>query len=251
MNDERDTITPDDVRDLLGAYVLDAVDDVERRRVERAAAEDAEIAAEIARLRVVVDFLADTTEAAPPSRVWDSIVAGLDDSSVPAAPENVTPINGAGSRRANRPRVMFLAAASIALVVVLGGVALLGRNSATQPTDSIAAMTAMANDAAKQPGSRTGVLTDPGNTMEVRVVADAQGHGFLMAAALPALPEGETYQVWSSVDGTMVSLGMIGSNPQMALVPIDAAVTELALTREPVAGSVSPTSDPMATGKLA
>ena len=30
----------DDVSELLGAYVLDAVDDVERRRVERAAAAD-------------------------------------------------------------------------------------------------------------------------------------------------------------------------------------------------------------------
>lgn len=247
MNDERDTITPDDVRDLLGAYVLDAVDDVERRRVERAAAEDAEIAAEIARLRMAVDALADTADDAPPPSVWDSIVAGIDES----GSTKFTPITRVTSRRTNGPRIMFLAAASIAVVVVLAGAVLLGRNSADRPTDSVAAMTAMANDAAKQPGSRTGVLTDPGNTMEVRVVADAQGHGFLMTAALPALPDGETYQVWSAVDGTMVSLGMIGSNPQMALVPIDAAVTELALTREPVAGSVVPTSDPMATGKLA
>ena len=248
MNDRRNITQPDDdVRDLLGAYVLDAVDDVERRRVERAAAEDVEIAAEIARLRVAVDALADTADDAPPPRVWDSIVASIDE----GVSADVTPITRVTSRRTNGPRIMFLAAASIAVVVVLAGAALVGRNSANRPTDSVAAMTAMANDAAKQPGSRSGVLTDPGNTMEVRVVADAQGHGFVMAGALPALPDGETYQLWSAVDGTMVSLGMIGSNPQMALVSIDPSVTELALTREPVVGSVVPTSNPMATGKLA
>jgi hypothetical protein len=49
----------------------------------------------------------------------------------------------------------------------------------------------------------------------------------------------------------MISLGMLGSNPEMSMVPIDPSVTELALTREPVAGSVAPTSNPMATGSLA
>ena len=36
---ERSQVPPDsdDVADLLGAYVLDAVDEIERRRVERAA----------------------------------------------------------------------------------------------------------------------------------------------------------------------------------------------------------------------
>lgn len=112
-------------------------------------------------------------------------------------------------------------------------------------------MTAMANDAASKPGSRTGVLSDPQQTMSVKVVVDAQGHGFLMTDPLPALPQDETYQLWAANDGTMISLGMLGSNPQMSLVSIDASVTELALTREPMSGSVSPAHNPMATGSLA
>jgi len=243
MNDQTiPNSATDDVVELLGVYVLDAVDDVERRRVERAAESNPEIAAEIDRLRRAVDALADAVEATPPAHVWKSIESTLETS--PVADTAIR-----GSRPSSRP--FFLAAAAIVAVVVIGGATLAGLNRSTTPTDSVATMTAMANDAASMPGSRQGVLTDPGNTMEVKVIVDPQGHGFVMTDPLPALPEGETYQLWSAANGTMVSLGMLGSNPTMSLVPIDATVTELALTREPAQGSVSPTSAPMATGVLA
>lgn len=249
MIDERNQYADDDVRALLGAHVIGAVDDLERRRVEQAAATDPDIDAEIDRLRRGVDVLADSTDSTPPPQVWESILTRLDDrpdsSSDVSAPETVP------NAERRRPIRLLLAAASVAVVVVLGGAVLVGRGGDPDSTDTLAAMTAMAIDAAKQPGSRTGVLTDPARSMEVQVIADAEGHGFLMADALPPLPADETYQVWSSTDGTMISLGMIGSNPTMALVPIDSAVTELALTREPIEGSVAPTSPPMATGALA
>ena len=147
-------------------------------------------------------------------------------------------------------RTRFAAAAVLA-VFVIGGAIFVGVGKDADAPNTIAAMTAMANDAASQPGSRTGFLTDPDQTMKVQVVADAQGHGYLMTDPLPALPENETYQLWAANNGTMISLGMLGSNPEMSLVPIDPSVTELALTREPINGSVAPTSDPMATGSLA
>jgi anti-sigma-K factor RskA len=71
-----------------------------------------------------------------------------------------------------------------------------------------------------------------------------------MTAALPSLAAGETYQLWSAHGDAMVSLGMLGPDPTMAVVSIDAGVTELALTREPVGGSVAPSGAPMATGQL-
>jgi hypothetical protein len=116
--------------------------------------------------------------------------------------------------------------------------------------DPVAEMTALAQQLATQPGSRTAVLTDPGQSMTVDVIVDESGHGFLMTAALPSLVAGETYQLWSAHGDTMVSLGMLGSDPKMAVVSIDAGVTDLALTREPVGGSVAPSGAPMATGHL-
>lgn len=240
----------EDVADLLGVYVLDAVDDVERRRVERAAAADPLIAEEIDRLRSVADSLADPFESDPPAGLWESILSEVE--STPAQGAGASAIsNGEGTLRPSSGRGFLLAAAAVIAVFVIGGAALVGLSRSSSPTDSVATMKSMALDAASKPGSRQGVLTDPGNTMEVRVIVDADGHGFVMTDPLPALPEGETYQLWSAADGTMVSLGMLGSDPTMSLVPIDASVTELALTREPAQGSVSPTSSPMATGQLA
>ena len=238
----------EDVSELLGAYVLDAVDDVERRRVERAAANDPQIAAEIDRLRIAADELADASELSPPAGLWESIRAEIEPSTVAPAPEQPS-ITRLDTGRPSARRPLFLAAAAVVGVFVIGA-GLIGITRTTEPTDSVASMTAIANDAATKPGSRQALLTDSENTMEIRVVADAAGHGFVMSAALPALAANETYQLWSSVDGTMISLGMLGSNPTVSTVAIDGSVTELALTREPVQGSVSPTSNPMATGRL-
>ncbi len=243
---------PDDVSELLGAYVLDAVDDFERRRVERAADADPEIEAEITRLRETVDALTDAVAVEPPAGLWESIRSELGE----ADRRGDDAIRFAGPSRSDDDdsrsnRSFFFAAAAVVVAVLITGATVAGLSRGATPTDSIATMTAMANDAATRPGTRSGVLTDADRSMEVRVIADVEGHGFVMTDALPALPPGETYQLWSAANGTMVSLGMLGSDPEMSLVPIDASVTELALTREPAQGSVAPTSSPMATGLLA
>lgn len=249
MSEHDDIARTDDVDGLLGAYVLDAVDDVERRRVERAIASDPSVAREVERLRSGLDALADSFDTEPPSGLWESIGAEI---SGPRAQGggSVSSVHPIDATRVRATRPFLLAVASVVAVLVIAGAVVVGLSREQGPSDSVAAMTAMANDAAGRPGSRQGVLTDADRTMEVKVVVDAQGHGFVMTDPLPALPAGETYQLWSAANGTMVSLGMLGSNPQMSLVPIDASVTELALTREPVQGSVSPTSAPMATGTL-
>lgn len=243
----------DDAAELLGAYVLGAVDDFERRRVERAADADPDVAAEIDRLLTVTDALAEAVAVDPPTGLWDSIRSGIDNvdrgDGVAAQVKGLSNAPGLVGSRSNRS--FSLVAAAFVAVVVISGSALIGLSRTTPPTDSIATLTAMANDAATRPGTRTGVLTDPDASMEIRVVVDAEGHGFVMTDPLPALPSGETYQLWSAANGTMVSLGMLGSDPEMSLVSIDASVTELALTREPAQGSVAPTSSPMATGLLA
>ena len=251
MNDQSQMNSDsDDVAELIGAYVLDAVDDVERRRVERAAAADPLIAEEINRLRAVADSLADSVEEEPPAGLWESILSEVEETPVRRGASTIAEIDEPAMRSSTQSRRFLLAAAAVVAVFVIGGAALVGLSRSSSPTDSFATMKSMALDAASKPGSRQGVLTDPGNTMEVRVIVDAQGHGFVMTDPLPALPEGETYQLWSAANGTMISLGMLGSNPTMSLVPIDGSVTELALTREPAKGSVSPTSNPMATGQL-
>jgi anti-sigma factor RsiW len=246
-------MTPEDqTRELLGAYVLDAVDDVERRRVENLLASDPSARDEVEQLRLVADKLGSAAESAPPAQLWESIELAINTEPVAQQISGSTePTSIFSSKRYRSVNKPFLAAAAVLAVFVIGGAIFVGVGKDADAPTTIAAMTAMANDAASKPGSRTGFLTDPDQTMKVQVVADAQGHGYLMTDPLPALPENETYQLWAANDGTMISLGMLGSNPEMSLVPIDPSVTDLALTREPVNGSVAPTSDPMATGSLA
>ena len=246
-------MTPEDpTRELLGAYVLDAVDDVERRRVENLLASDPSARDEVERLRLVADKLGNAAESAPPAQLWESIQLAINAEPVAQQTSGSTePTSIFSSKRHRSVNKPFLAAAAVLAVFVIGGAIFVGVGKDADAPNTIAAMTAMANDAASKPGSRTGFLTDPDQTMKVQVVADAQGHGYLMTDPLPALPENETYQLWAANNGTMISLGMLGSNPEMSLVPIDPSVTELALTREPINGSVAPTSDPMATGSLA
>jgi anti-sigma-K factor RskA len=246
-------MTPEDpTRELLGAYVLDAVDDVERRRVENLLASDPSARDEVEQLRLVADKLGNAAGSAPPVQLWESIQLALDAEPVAQQTSGSTePTSIFSSKRYRSVNKPFLAAAAVLAVFVIGGAIFVGVGKDADAPSTIAAMTAMANDAASKPGSRTGFLSDPDQTMKVQVVADAQGHGYLMTDPLPALPENETYQLWAANNGTMISLGMLGSNPEMSLVPIDPSVTELALTREPINGSVAPTSDPMATGSLA
>jgi hypothetical protein len=246
-------MTPEDqTRELLGAYVLDAVDDVERRRVENLLASDPSARDEVEQLRLVADKLGNAAGSAPPVQLWESIQLAIDAEPVAQQTSGSTePTSIFSSKRYRSVNKPFLAAAAVLAVFVIGGAIFVGVGKDADAPSTIAAMTAMANDAASKPGSRTGFLSDPDQTMKVQVVADAQGHGYLMTDPLPALPENETYQLWAANNGTMISLGMLGSNPEMSLVPIDPSVTELALTREPINGSVAPTSDPMATGSLA
>ena len=70
-------MTDDDIRGLLGAYALDAVDDDERRAVERLVAQDPEAAAELARLRETAAALGAARASTPPAHVRDAGLSRL------------------------------------------------------------------------------------------------------------------------------------------------------------------------------
>ncbi|MGW6131093.1 anti-sigma factor [Cellulomonas sp. NPDC055163] len=68
--------TPD-VRDLLGAYALDAVDDVERRAVERLVARDPDAARELAGLTATAALLGSAVQAPAPPDVRASVLDAI------------------------------------------------------------------------------------------------------------------------------------------------------------------------------
>jgi len=253
-DDSTNELFDDRSADLLGAYLLDAVDDVERRRIERELASDRELADEAIRLARVVDAFAESlADEDAPAGQWARLEAAINASG--SVMQTTEPsARHRRSMRAGWSRPL-LAAAAVAVVFAIGaGLLVQSRNSGTGSgefaADPVASMTALAQQLATEPGSRTAVLTDPDQSMSVDVIVDDSGHGFLMTAALPTLAAGETYQLWSAHGDTMVSLGMLGPDPTMSVVSIDAGVTDLALTREPIGGSVAPSGSPMAAGHL-
>ena len=96
-------MTPDDRLDeLLGAYALDAVDDIERRRVEAYLADHPEARAEVWQMRQAASMLAHAGNPAPDG-VWDRIADTLEarpprpDGLPVAAAAPVAPVAGPGA----------------------------------------------------------------------------------------------------------------------------------------------------------
>ncbi|WP_426309643.1 anti-sigma factor domain-containing protein [Cellulosimicrobium sp. E-16] len=261
---------PRGVRDLLPAYALDAVDDVERRAVERLLAADPDARRELDEYRDVVAAFA--VESAPPPGVRDAVLARVAASAgTGAAPGTVTGApSGAGSdeaprtgtdtsagegagdgvvvdlaaaRSARRRRWAGLAAAVAAAVAVAVPTTVAVR--ATQEQSRLEAQA----DAIAQ------MLADPDATILHGDVAGG-GQASLLAAGddmyfrasdLPDAGDDRDYQLWVvDADGAVVSAGVLdvrdGSTSRLVQ---DEPGVGMAVTVEPAGGSEQPTADPV------
>ena len=93
----------DDVSELFGAYVLDALDDDERARVDERLATDPDARAEVDRLANAVDtaLTSDVPEMAPPPELWDRIASDLPERP-DQRPSSSGPTDDLAARRARR-----------------------------------------------------------------------------------------------------------------------------------------------------
>ncbi len=222
--------TGDDARDLLGAYALDAVDDVERARVERLLREDADAAAEAASFRETASRLAVAVAATPPPALRARVLAEVARTRQ-EAPSAVRP--AADRRRAGaRPVRLLAAACGVLLVGCLGlGAALVGQDD---PAPSLVA---------------TGELA--GGTAAVLQVDDRY---VVVGEGLEDLPADRVYQLWAldtaAAEPVPVPAGFLapaeGGGLSADLEDWRAGDT-LAVTEEPAGGSPAPTGDILTT----
>ncbi len=75
---------------------------------------------------------------------------------------------------------------------------------ASQPTGVVSALEA--------PGHKV-VNLGNGGAGELAQFVLADGRGYLVSSALPALKSSETYQLWGLVNGQPISLGLLGQVP--------------------------------------
>jgi anti-sigma-K factor RskA len=234
-------VTHHEIEELLGAYALDAVDRDEARQVEDHLAECPRCRAEVAAHREVASLLISSSSQPVPDAVWDRIAAELGDIPPPV------PIEVAfGERRARgvRPRgvlVGLAAAAAIALIAAVGAVLVAQGDGGDAGDQELLALL-------QEPGTEVVDLQ-----ADARALIGADGEGVLVATDLPALGTGQTYQLWGLPEGRddMVSLGVLGSDPERASFHVEGGVSALAISREPGGGSTEPTTDPVVLGEVA
>lgn len=232
-----------DVRDLLPAYALDAVDDVERRAVERLLAADPDARRELDEYRDVVAAFA--AESDPPPALRDAVLARVAAATVPPAGESTggVVVDLAAARRARRRRWTGLAAAVAAVVAVAVPTTVAVR--ATQEQSRLEARA----DAIER------MLADPDATI---LHGDVAGGGqasvlaagddmYFRASDLPDAGDDRDYQLWVvEPDGAVVSAGVLdvqdGSTSR--LVQGEPGVG-MAVTVEPAGGSEQPTTEPV------
>ncbi|WP_410816605.1 anti-sigma factor domain-containing protein [Micromonospora sp. 050-3] len=230
-----------DVHTLAGAYVLDAVDDVERAAFERHLAECEPCRVEVAELRETVARLADDTviEATPP---------GLRERTLAQAARTpqlrVSAAGASGGRQAGRWRQLTVAAA--AAVLVAGGASAVtwtvsnDRISDEQASSDQARQIAAVLDA---PDARVFERSlQPGGAATV-VVSRDRDRGVVLLRDLPAPGAGRIYELWLIRGSEPRKVGQLAEGDRASTTvigPVGEAGT-FGVSNEPVGGSVAPT----------
>lgn len=224
-----------DTRELLGAWALDAVDDVERAAVERALREDPQLADEARALTETAAMLAVHGAVAPPATLRAAVLDRIatEPQAGTVAPRRTTTRRG-GAR--------WLAVAAAFLVAT--GVPTVIAVQQSQRADQVQQQADAIADVLGRPGAQVVQADVTGGGRAVAVIAD--GAAVFTADDLPALDDRD-YQLWVVADGDPVSAGVLDADggsatTQVGDVPEGSA---LAVTVEPVGGSEQPTTDPV------
>lgn len=250
--------THDEVAALLGAYALDAVDPDERAAVDAHVAECPRCREELRGHMDVAGILGDTGSPAPPG-VWDRIAAEIGDGDgVVLPPLDLAAVRSERAERepdreVGRPRRasgfrLLGAAAAVLAVVGLGSMGAVIANQQARLDEMDAAMD---DPVLTDPDAEVVQLVDAEGVVYASAVVGDDGRAVLVSSSLGALPEDRSYQLWAVGADGPVSLGMLGAAPTVVPFRITGEVPmTLAITDEPAAGSVAPTSDPMVTGEV-
>ncbi len=267
-------MTHDEVSELLGAFALDAVDEDEYEQIEAHMAECPRCRAEVDAHREVAAALGNSVEPLPEG-LWSSIASRLplrQDEEVPPMPFLVrdsdvrdepapafTAPGAARAARAPRPGRARLAALSSIAVAAAAVAVVLGVNVAhdNHQISQLHAAVGTSEHAAvlaalDTPGRKVVDMKNTSRHQLAEFVIVPGGRGYLVTSTLPALPSGETYQLWGVSTRHTISLGILGQSPHQATFTSAGSHTpsSLAITVEPAGGSVTPTAPMLVTGTI-
>jgi anti-sigma-K factor RskA len=223
----------DDMRDLMAPYVMDALDDDERRRFELYLADHPELADELATMRAGIEALADEGAAQPPASLRAAVLDAIADT----PQEQVAPVPG---EPRPSPLRRWIAAAAFATAAATAVVVAVSVGGGALTSDDVFAA-----------GDRQSVTAQVGTSGDSRL-----DYSIELAAAvvtfedLPDVEDDETFQLWVIDDDGPTSAGLFRPAPGQTQVLLDEPVAPgvvVGLTVEPAGGSLQPTGDILAT----
>lgn len=238
-------LTPAELRELLPAYALDAVDDDERVEIEQLLERSPEARDELAELREVTSLLAQPDHEAP-GDLWNRIeeALGAEPPALGVVPEPRRASTRNGTRWRRRAAFAVAACTIAGLGVTVG---ILSRDMSEQEDrlrelaqrvdgsrpDDLLAMVA-------DPHARMVELAADDGTEAASIVALPDGHAYLMGDDLPRLAAGRTYQLWAMTGDaaapTLVSTAVFGRTLGIAPFRAPGASKGFVLTDEPAPG---------------
>jgi anti-sigma factor RsiW len=251
-------MTHDDAAELLAAMALDALDTEAHAQMEEHILTCTECQRELDSLREVASAIGNTYEA-PPEGLWSQIATRLyetDPTDAPSPPVflgDFDPARPSDPHRSRRTRGLLLTVSLAAAAAIIAlGLTLSSANTRVANLEQALAGNAHNGvaSALATPGHKIVTLSGSGHQVLASLVLLPDGRGYLVKSHMPALPSSETYQLWGVVNGSPVSIGVMGSSPHAVAftVATSPAPTKLGVTIEPAGGSLSPTNGMIASG---
>jgi anti-sigma factor RsiW len=225
-------MTSPDVHALIGAYVLDAVDDLERVSFERHLAECPSCQAEVDELREAAAELSTETWSVPPPALRENVLAAVG-TVAQLKPEQQT------KRRPPNTRRRLLAAA--AAVVVAAGGAVYAVQEQRVRTEQARASSLEALLAAPDLTVHEEPVTG-GGTVTV-AVSKLRNAGVITLAAGSAPSNGRVYQLWTIHAQVPAPAGTLkpGQTSTTRIIDGIGAASDVGISVEPPGGSTTPT----------
>jgi len=240
-------MTHDEIEELLGAYALDALDADERQEVEAHLATCPRCRAEVAAHREVAALLgnavaAEDGVAGAPDDLWDRISASLQEEPPALAPV----VRPSSWRRLTLIVPLGAVAAALMLTVGLLAAKVVDLSHQVNSLSKVQSVLSVLSN----PQHRTVRLTSSTASWEADVVVLPDGDGYLINPSMPVLGRSQTFQLWALSNGKVVSIGLLGSQPNDAAIRVEPTMTVLMITAEPLGGTPTPTTPVLVRGNL-
>jgi anti-sigma-K factor RskA len=233
-----------ELKELLGAYALNALDNDERRDMDAHLSACRSCSEELGEhLETLATLTQDDDDV--PAGVWHRIAGSL---------EEVPPVQMLMAKPARRwvpTRLGFALGAAAIIVFAIMGTRLVQQE---RRLDSFAtaisskSLHRLAEAAESDPRAVLLSLQSPDKATFARVVVLPDGSAYLTADNLEQLPPEKTYQLWALRGDERISLGVLGTDPKVSAFRTVTGVSGFAITVESAGGVPITTNNPVVFG---